>query len=1083
MNNEQEHAAKDGSRNVQATPPSAPPRSRLLRTAFIGVFGAYSLSSCMGATAEGLAPSQPATTQVKMDFFHKPLPEMPLPNDIATRYDPESATGRRINASMVAPTAFEADVRTKIDNLDGWGVYQRIAIPFSGRPLDVSSILAAHRDPQYRFDDDVVYLINVDKKSDKFGEMRPLDIGNGNYPLVLQRRDNYWKNDPRVDTLTLLFEETNEDKNGNGRLDPGEDTDADGVLDVPNYLPGASPAPDDLAARADALMTFYEKETNTLLVQPLTPLDERTTYAVVITRRLTDEAGEPVGSPYAFINHTAQTEALAALPEVLPKGIELSDIAFTYTFTTQTVQSDIVAVRDGLYGKGTQAHFSTEFPDEIGSIELMRDAAAHPGATNLSLMYGEDWLKAIPIILTQLLGQDAKSVGYQKTIESYSYVDYFVIGSIESPQLFARKDDAGNPLPYNDQSWPADLDRKKAKAVSERVYFTLAVPRKEISVRKDGKPAPIVIVGHGYGGSRFDGIQFAGFLATHGLATLSIDCPSHGINVDAATETLAKAVVGQYGIAPAAEALFKDRAFDQNNDGNKDSGADFWSAYLFHTRDMVRQSALDYMQLVRVFSTFDGKRQWKFDLNGDGQKELAGDFDGDGVVDAGGTADIHMMGGSLGGIMSMYMAGVEPKLTSVAPISGGGGLGDVGIRSKQGGVPEAFILRSMGPLFTGTFDPDAGTTHLEQIVPDLNNAATLSIADVDGVKTGDTMVVENLRSGEFGCGYVSPQGAVRASVASDTNDPIEVRFYRGEQITGTECALRKGAPSPYATIGTWEIGGDFQSVTVEEGTPLTALSEGLGLRRANPEFRRFQGIGQLIIDLGDPAAYARHIQDEPLVFGTGEKTGTHSLVITSMGDMNVPVSSGVTFGRAAGIIDYLNVDPRYGKPINQELIDDYTAEAAYNIGRYQDTAGNPVHLDIENFSQGTDMWGATIPRKKDPFRIGFDTTDKLGGKSAAIFPYTVPEGQHGFDMPGEMTDKFRKQCIAACATPEDADPCGCTSKPTFDVGLFLFHMMGRYMVSGGTFLDTDLCQSADDCTGKPFAWGTPPAARDTTTLP
>lgn len=1062
---------------------AAPPRSFARLPLFSAALAALAASACGAADPEGLAPAEPSATHVKMDFYHRPLPELPLPNDIATRYDATSATGRRINASMVAPTAFESDVRARIDRLDGWGVYQPIAIPFEGRPLDVGSILAAHRDADYSFDDDVVYLINVDRKSPRFGEKRPLDLGNGNYPVVLQVRTNYWKNDPRVDTMSLLFEETAEDVNGNGILDPGEDTDADGVLDVPNYLPGASPAPGDLGARADALMTFYERETNTLLLRPMTPLDERTTYAVVVTRRLVDEGGEPVGSPYPFINHAAQTQALAALPEVLPEGLALSDIAFTYTFTTQSVQAEMVAVRDGLYGQGAQSHLAADFPAEVGTIETMRDADAYPGAKILTVMYGEDWLKALPTVLSDLLGQDPDSEGYKVAMKSYEYVDYFVIGSFESPQLFARRDAEGGLLPYNEQSWPPDLDSAAAPAVPERVYFTLAVPRKEISVRKDGKPAPTVIVGHGYGSSRFDGMQYAGFFATHGLATLSIDCPSHGINLDATTTLLAQGVLGGFGIKGAAQAVFMDRAFDQNNDGNKDSGADYWSAYLFHTRDMVRQSALDYMQLVRVFSAFDGARRWGFDVDGDGEKELAGDFDADGAVDAGGSAEYYMMGGSLGGIMSMFMAGVEPKLAAVAPVSGGGGLGDVGIRSKQGGVPEAFILRSMGPLFAGTLDPMSGTMHLEQIAPDLNDAVLLPIADVEGVSAGDTMIVENLRSGERGCGYVQPGGTVRAGVACDTRDLVRIQFYSGAQIAGTECELAEGAPAPIATIEEWQFASTFQGEDIVEGESLYSVTEGLGLRRANPELRRFQGLGQLIIDLGDPANYARHALAEPLKFGTGEETGTHTLVITSMGDMNVPVSSGITFARAAGLVDYLRSDARYGKPVNQELIDDHTGEAAYNLARYTDPAGNPVHLDVENFSQGTDMWGAAIPRKEKPYRIGFDRVDSLGGMSAAIFPYTVPEGQHGFDQPGEMTDKFRKQCKAACTMMGSEDPCGCDGQKTFDIGLFMFHMVGRYFASGGTFLDADLCQSADDCTGKPWAWESAPAARDVSTLP
>lgn len=1063
--------------------PRKHPRALLPLAALAAACSALTGPSCTTAQVEGLAPAEPSTTHVKMDFTHRPLPEIPLPNDIATRYDTTSATTRRINASMIAPTTFESGIRERIDSLDGWGVLQPIAIPFEGRPLDVSTILAGHRDADYAFENDVIYLINVDRRSPRFGELRPIDLGNGNYPVVLQKRDNYWRNDPRVDTLSLLFEETNEDVNGNGVLDPGEDTDADGVLDVPNYLPGASPAKDDLAARADALMTFYERETNTLLVRPMTPLDERTTYAVVVTRRLKDEAGEPVGSPYPWINHTAQTEALSALPSVLPRGLTLDDIAFAYTFTTQTVESDIVNVRDGLYGLGPQHHIGETFSADIDTVEQMRDQDAYPNAKNLSLMYGEDWLKAMPTILENLLGQDPDSEAYKTTLESYQYVDHYVVGSFLSPQLFPRRDAEDDLLPYDAQSWPGNLHSDPAPLYSERVYFTLAVPRKEVSVRKDGKPAPVVIVGHGYGSSRFDGMQYAGFLATHGLAALSIDCPSHGINVDNATALLAQGVLGGFGIKAGAEAVFKDRAFDQNNDGNKDSGADFWSAYLFHTRDMVRQSALDYMQLVRVFTAFDGERRWKFDLDGDGQSEIAGDFDADGVVDAGGDAPFYMMGGSLGGIMSMYMAGVEPKITAVAPVSGGGGLADIGIRSKQGGVPEAFILRGMGPIFTGTLDSSMGLVHLLQIAPDLNNAREIPVADVSGVAPGDTMIVENLRNGERGCGYVTPEGAVRASVACDTNDPVRILFYPGSQIEGTECELAAGAPDPIATVDTWEIGGSFQGNDIDEGSPLTAITEGLGLRRANPEFRRFQGLGQLIIDLGDPANYARHALGEPLVFGTGEKTGTHTLVITTMGDMNVPASSGITFARAAGLIDYLHADPRYGKPVNQELLDDHTAEAAYNIGRYFDPDGNPIHLDVENFSQGTDLWGAAIPRKKDPYRLGFDRTDALGGKSAAIFPYTVPEGQHGFDQPGEMTDRYRKQCKAACETPGDGDPCGCDADATFDIGNFMFHMVGRYFASGGTFLDADLCQSGPSCEGKPFAWAPPPPTRDVNDLP
>ena len=296
------------------------------------VIGACILSGCFSAEPEALKNTPTAQTTVKMDFAARPLPEIPLPNDLATRFDASSPTNRRINASLIAPARFEADVRKLIDELDGWGVNQPITIPFTG-PIDIASIEAGHRDINYDPSNDVIYLIDITPGSPDEGELKTLDIGEGNYPVTLERLE-YWKNDPRGWTLSLGFEEADEDLdgdgvldpgedlNGNGLLDPGEDldgdgeldppedTDADGILDKPNYLPGANPARDDLAGRADALMYFYERETNTLIATPMEPLRERTTYAVLVTKRIKDENGNAIGSPYAGINHISQTAAL-----------------------------------------------------------------------------------------------------------------------------------------------------------------------------------------------------------------------------------------------------------------------------------------------------------------------------------------------------------------------------------------------------------------------------------------------------------------------------------------------------------------------------------------------------------------------------------------------------------------------------------------------------------------------------------------------------------------------------------------------------------------------------------------------------
>ncbi|MBI3781917.1 MAG: hypothetical protein HY270_00800 [Deltaproteobacteria bacterium] len=426
---------------------NAPRRTRTfaLALSFLGV--ALLANGCSLSESDGVADSQPAKTTVKMDFFHKPLPEIPMPNDIATVIDTSSATGRRINASMIAPTGFERSTRELADKIDGWGIFQPITIPFTGA-LDVESIRAGHRDPYYETANDVVYVINIDRSSPEFGQLQYVDIGNGNYPIVLERRDNYWDNDTRAGTMSILFDEVDEDVNHNGVLDPGEDTDGDGILDKPNYYPGAHPQSDDLAGRADAVMTFYERETNTLIVRLLKPLKERTVYAVIVTRRIHDVDGNPVGSPFPTINHTAQTEALRPLPEVLPPGLTMKDIAFAFTFTTQTVASDWRAVREGLYGHGVQSHLAQEFPPVVDELLPMRDTSRFH-TTRPYLLWGENWVEAAKPLATNFLGLNPQSAQYKQLAESLSYIDYFVIGRYQSPQLFPRREKDGQLQPLD----------------------------------------------------------------------------------------------------------------------------------------------------------------------------------------------------------------------------------------------------------------------------------------------------------------------------------------------------------------------------------------------------------------------------------------------------------------------------------------------------------------------------------------------------------------------------------------------------------------------------------------------------------
>ncbi|MFO0633481.1 MAG: hypothetical protein U0168_11585 [Nannocystaceae bacterium] len=1107
------------------------------------------------AEPEGLMRAQPADVTVRFDFDHLPLPDIPLPNDIATRPDPTAETGLRINASMLAPTGYERRTRELIDGLDGWGVYQPINIPFTG-PIDVMALRERHDDADYDTADDAIYLIDIDRDSEEFGKLQHLDIGNGNYPIILESLDNYGSNDTREWNINLVFDETDEDldrdgqldpsedSNRNGVLDPGEDRDADGVLDFaedsdadgvldrPNYFPGRSPAREDVVGRADALMSFYERETNTLVVAPMVPLREHTRYAVVVTRRVHDTDGNPVGSPFAFVNHAAQTDDLEPLLEVLPEGLTPDDIAFAFSYTTESVTKDWIAVREGLYGEGPQAHFAEEFPAKLQRLFPLKQTGKGEKfeGKNPFVLHHEDWKPVLNILLTAFFeGGDTTSQQFQAIVGGHDYIDFHAQGTYLSPQLFNRFDDDKQRLPLDLQSWPGDLDRRAAATRAEEIPFWLVMPRKEVSVRGQGRQAPVVLLGHGYTSNRAtELLGFAGFLAQFGVAAISTDNVSHGVPVTPEQQEMFRPLLQANGLGPAIDAVLYARGGDVDGDGfhdqdldkdgTIDSGADFWTAYLFHMRDMVRQSALDYMQLIRIIRSWDGKKTWELDLdgdgktepadiNGDGKPDLAGDFDGDGIVDIGSESPLYVMGGSLGGIMSTTLGALEPEIDAVIPIAGAGRLMDVGNRSQQGGVPEAVLMRVMGPLFLATMADD-GTTRLHTQVTELNRLADVPVGQVPGLLPGDTMFAENLANGEIGCSYLLPDGndtdgvlaRARVSLPSDLGDAVVLRFYRGDVLVpGGECELVDGV-EPIAEVDQMEAPLDaegnpmtFEGDAIAAG-PVRALAEGFGLPRNRPSLRRLMSLAQLVLDPTDPGVLARHLAAEPLVYPNGDETGARFLIVTTVGDMSVPASGGVTVGRAAGLVDFLHPDPRYGKPVNQVLIDTHTAEAVNRLARYRyanpptnqnildllhvdDTLG--VHVDIENFSGGTDIWGDSIPRLDPPLRLATNRDlwgNELGGTSAATFPYAIPQGQHGFPLPGEMTDwaiKICRETLGSSAPECDADA---IVGKTFDIGWFMFHTFGRFLRRPELNPYAIGCVTKDPCNEIPMV--PPPRAPD-----
>ena len=1008
----------------------------LSRTRPVGALLALALASlglvtlgCDDRRPTGLVPAALGPgPRVIFDLDAKPLPEVPLPNDLATRTDGTSPTGKRVNISTEVATHLERRVRGEANRVDGFSTYGPITVRFDA-PLDLEDIARRQRGNR-DYADDVALLINVDRKSPRFGALVPLDFGQGNFPLTLPGLDDYWENDPRREVANLIFDTTDEDRNRNGRLDPGEDSDDDGWLDVPNLLPASGNQYDDL-------LTFYEKITNTLIFRPVVPLDQMTRYAVVLTKNLRGADKNPIRSPFPFVNHARQTELLDGLGEaLLQNGFRLTDVAFTWAFTTQSTTRDLEALRRGLYGSGVFQRLHDEFPADLQLAQTVDE-----GAANLFVVPSTTLQAAFPLLASFLFGGDEAS--REALLRSYDNIDYFIAGHVMGPNLLADKDGIATPgYPADDDEiW--DLDRVTGRAWYQphKIPFLCSIPRKD---RGRGAPFPVAIYGHGYQSSRLEMLGFAGNIARHGVATCIIDAYGHGLAIPANIAETATAVFSAFKLLGLKNALVPGRARDLDNDGVPDSGGDFFTADLFHTRDTVRQSVLDQMVLIRALRACDGRRLAPQDYDGNGVPNLACDFDGDGTPDLGGRdQDFFAWGQSLGGILSSTLAGIEPAITAAAPSSGGGGLSDIPVRSTQSGIPEAAILRTMGPIIVG--EPTAsgtGTVDLSMIVASVNNKAKRTFAKNVPVSPGDLIVLRNERYADQGLtsagrlvqhAHVGADLKFRVHVAADALDATTKRARLGlvvpppmgqsnprladTTLVGDPLRLsifdgRTGALRREFT--TFEAEVDFEGSIYPVGSKLVALARGWGLQRNTPDLRRFLGVAQLALDPGDPINYAPHYFKDPLVYSDYDtaEPGANVCVIGLAGDTAVPISTGIAIARAAGIIELFSVDGRYG--------------------------GRRVLVDPENFSRGPNS--ATSPRLDPPLRL---TRDTGRGKSALRIPMGSPSGQHAF------------------ATPDPTS--------SFDLNTFLVHMVGRYFSTRGRELRDEVCMATASCDWLPTA--------------
>ena len=926
------------------------------------------------ATPDGTGPI------IRFDYDAEPLPDIPFPNDLATRSDPTSVTGLRLNIATHSHTLMEEEARLKVNELMGFGVYAPISVGFEGR-IDIDAFAARHKDdPRYgfeRLDDDAIYVINIDPKSERYGEFVEVDIGEGRFPMDAARSDRYFPNDTRALEPSAVYDTVDEDLNGNGVLDWGEDTDNDGILDIPNIWPtGGDP-------RAD-LLSWYELASDTLIMRPIVPMAEESMHAVVITDRLVDMAGEPVRSPWKWVHHLAQTEGLSALDDVLaPVGLSMDDVAFAWTFTTGRVTGDLVDIQRGLQGEGPFASLQADYPVGVTEAGVLHSI---PGL--------DPHLLPAQSIFDVLIDLGFFNESAKMLIDDYEHFSEALVGGVyHTPTFLVDQDGDGD---WHEESFVLDPHSGEMLTEAERIAFTCMLPKE---TEEFTAPFPTVMYLHGYGGSRFEFLGFAHALNRLGFAVCASDAPGHGPTVDAETLALMESLLNQNHLWEFYGHLLDARHRDLNNDGIADSGDDQWSADAFHTRDMVRQSTVDTMWMLESLKRCgEGEMAMQ-----DGTTRMSCDWDDDGVPDIG-TADgeYFFMGGSLGGINVGVSAGVVPGVTAWIPVVSGAGLVDVGTRTEIGGAVEAMIGRMISPLILGTPTEDGGLS-ISLMVNSNTSMVSLHVGTMDSFPAGGRVIVENIENGLISEGYLPEDGTFRLAIAADALDAIEKRFVTGllpgtpevvedPTLLGDALVIRieEADGTEVATFDTWEDDVLHEGVLFPAGSTLVAGNEGLGHIRATPQMHRVARVFASILEPGDPAAYAPYYLNGHPGLDNGPQ---NVLIAPSIGDTIVNVSTGIAHARAAGLISRDKVDDRWGLSEDQYLIDRRVVQGLEEWGPYTNSSGEPILFDPDDLDDGADIFEEP---SDVPLRATVETD---AGVSGLRHIYVSPTGTHGFGMP------------------------------------------------------------------------------------
>ncbi|MBK7976309.1 MAG: hypothetical protein IPK07_24580 [Deltaproteobacteria bacterium] len=538
---------------------------------------------------------------------------------------------------------------------------------------------------------------------------------------------------------------------------------------------------------------------------------------------------------------------------------------------------------------------------------------------------------------------------------------------------------------------------------------------------------------HGNGSIRFEAIASANALARNGIAVMAIDAVGHGPVLsrkdildlfeglpESLQEVVLRLLSRLFGSRPVGDTpdeildgilsigffdalAVQGRAVDLSGDGFPDNGANFWSADTFKTRDVVRQTVIDLMQLLRILEHFDQARvpappsRPPHELAPEEafRHLAAGDFNMDGVLDVGGKVlyQPYPAGGrpsapagpqryfqsgiSLGGIVSSVMIGAERRIDAGVPIVPGGGLTDVMLRSDLKDVMHRIYYEVLGPVFVAGPGGDgvpAGSVGVRAE----NNLRSFELGSL-ATRAGGRVHGENRVNGEDKWADVMADGGFVIGVAADEGDPV--------------------------TLSSFDAAGAL----IDQLDVISPL-RGFGLDRNTPRFRRFVSLAQMTLEAADPINYApRWFLDPPP--GWRPK---NVLQLTDPGDLTVPINNQLALARAAGMLGDPGTDLAAVLALNDRLIEREVLlgfDRPYEPFRFplydpEDADGNNCTLPrIESpeftCAEGDDSPYCRLCREDAAAPLApFAPVDTGNGRAALRLPFGKAHEYHGLPKRG-----------------------------------------------------------------------------------